>query len=129
MPTILLVDDNDQYRTMLNAVLTFAGYEVSEARNGKEALRIYHEWPADLVITDLVMPEKEGLELIRELRGQYPEARIIAISGGGRLNPVDYLELATEFGARKVLPKPFTNHQLIEAVKACLTGGTDLKTA
>ena len=117
MPTILLIDDNDQYRIMLNKVLSYAGYEVCEAKNGKEAVRAYRERPIDLVITDLIMPQKDGLEVIMELRDLNPEVRIIAISGGGRVDPENYLELAQGFGAQRVLAKPFSNQQLLEAIR------------
>src|SRR5437868_225744 len=120
MSSILLVDDDEQFRTMLSEVLTRAGYEVQTACDGNEASRMYRRQPADLVITDLIMPEKEGLEMIMELRRNYPEARIIAMSGGGRNGTVNYLEAARAFGAQQVLNKPFFHQEILEAVRGVL---------
>lgn len=78
-----------------------------EARDGAEGLRFYGEHGTDLIITDLIMPGNEGLEIIQELRRANPEAKIIAMSGGGRNGPTDYLKIAKFFGARQVLAKPF----------------------
>ena len=121
MATILLVDDNEQYRTMLHTVLSRAGYEVQEARDGKEACSVYGRRPTDLVITDLIMPEKEGLETIKELREKNPQVKIIAISGGGRANAEDYLRVAQGFGAQRILAKPFSHKELLEAVNQVLS--------
>jgi len=82
MSRILVTDDEDQIRAMLRHALESSGHEVLEANNGEEGVRIYQKQPADLVITDILMPEKEGLESIRELRRLNPAVRIIAISGG-----------------------------------------------
>lgn len=120
MATILLVDDDEQYRLMLNEVLQLAGYEVRQAQDGKEALRIYQAAPTDLVITDLIMPEKEGLETIRELRAYNPAVKIIAMSGGGRINPTDHLMMAQRFKAQRVLAKPFSPQLLLAMVKELL---------
>jgi CheY-like chemotaxis protein len=120
MASILLVDDDDQFRTMLSEVLTQAGYQVQEASNGQQALDLYANQPPDLVITDLVMPQKEGLEMIVELKRLYPEARVIAISGGGRNGPQDYLKMARAFGARRVLAKPFLHREILEAITQVL---------
>ena len=121
MATILLVDDDEQYRSMLSEVLYRADYEVYEARDGNEALKIYREWPTDLVITDLIMPGKEGLETIQELRRSNPEVRIIAISGGGRVGPENYLQYAAEFGAQRILAKPFSHRELLDAINQVLS--------
>lgn len=120
MTTILLVDDNEDYRIMLKEVLSLAGYEVLEAQDGNEALHKYHECAADLVITDLIMPEKEGLQTIRELRAGNPAVRIVAMSGGGRGKAEDYLRLAKKLGVQQVLAKPFRHRELLEAVSAAL---------
>src|SRR5258706_15101020 len=100
MASILLVDDDEQLRTMLSEVLKRAGHEVQTACDGNEAIRMYGRNPTDLVITDLIMPDKEGLEMIREIRRGFPTVRIIAMSGGGRNGPADYLALAERFGAQ-----------------------------
>src|SRR4030095_5251414 len=97
MTRILLVDDDEQFRSMLSQSLKRAGYEVTEARNGSEGIDLYRDHPSDLIITDLIMPEKEGLETIREYRKSYPDAKIIAISGGSRNSSIDYLKMAKAF--------------------------------
>jgi DNA-binding response OmpR family regulator len=123
MPKILLIDDDDQLRTMLKLVLTSSGYEVSEACNGNEASRIYQQQYPDLVITDLLMPDKEGLELIMELRRNNKDIKIIAMSGGGRGGAVNYLEAAGKLGAQQTLAKPFSRQELLRAVRAVMGEG------
>jgi len=120
MTTILLVDDDDQFRSMLSAVLRRAGYEVREACNGNEATIMYCSHQTDLVITDLIMPEKEGLETIREIRHTNPGVKIIAMSGGGRNGFEDYLKVAKAFGARIVIDKPFSHQEILSAVRKAL---------
>jgi CheY-like chemotaxis protein len=121
--SILLVDDDEQFRSMLNEALTDDGYEVVAASNGQQALRLYAAQPTDLVITDLVMPEKEGLEMITEIKRLYPEVKIIAISGGGRSGAKhNYLQLAKAFGAQRTLAKPFLHHEMLEAITHVLEG-------
>lgn len=120
MATILLVDDDQQLRSMLAAVLRRAGHDVQVACDGAEAVSLYRSHPADLIITDLIMPEKEGLEMIRELRRDYPQARIIAMSGGGRSGNIDCLRVAKAFGAQRVLDKPFSHQEILDAVRDVL---------
>jgi len=120
MTYILLIDDDEQFRTMLSLVLTEAGYDVQEASNGREAVRLYRIRPADLVITDLIMPEQEGLATIKEIKTLCRDAKVIAISGGGRNNPGDYLKIAKAFGANRVLAKPFLNSEILEVVESLL---------
>jgi CheY-like chemotaxis protein len=120
MASILLVDDDEQLRTMLNEVLKRAGYEVQTACDGDEAIKLYRSNPTDLVITDLIMPDKEGLETIREIRHDFPTARFIAMSGGGRNGPANYLALAEKFGAQLVLNKPFSHREILEAIGVVL---------
>jgi CheY-like chemotaxis protein len=123
MARILLIDDDDSFRTMLRLTLVHFGYTVIEARNGKEGLALFKEANADLVITDIVMPEKEGLEVLMELRRkQPPPVKIIAISGGARVNIADNLRMAKLLGAAKVLTKPFSNEALIAAINELLPG-------
>jgi PAS domain S-box-containing protein len=120
---ILLIDDDDSFRTMLRLTLIHFGYTVIEARNGKEGLALFKEANADLVITDIVMPEKEGLEVVMELRTkQVPPVKIIAISGGGRGTTAENLHMAALLGAAKVLAKPFPNEALIAAINELLPG-------
>lgn len=116
MSRILVVDDDEQIRNMLRITLERAEYEVVEACDGCEAATAYREQQIDLVITDIVMPEKEGIELIMELKGIAPDVRIIAISGGGRINPEDYLKWARRFGVTHTFSKPVNREKLLDAV-------------
>jgi len=114
---ILVIDDDDQLRGMLRQTLERVGYDVADAPNGKEGIRLFRENPADLVITDIIMPEKEGMETIIDLRREFPEVKIIAMSGGGRIGPEDYLQDAKVFGAQCTLTKPLNRNELLEAVR------------
>ncbi len=120
MATILLVDDDDQVRDMLRKVFEREGYSVVEAANGVEATSFYDPDTIDLVVTDIVMPEKEGLETIREIRQVNPEAKIIAISGGGRIKPKDYLDWANRIGVDYTFTKPLGRKEILEAVSELL---------
>ncbi len=117
---ILVIDDEPQLRAMLKRFLELEGYEVITAGDGKEGLRIFFQNPADLVITDLIMPDKEGIETIKELKASHPHAKIIAMSGGGRVGPETYLSLAMKMGASKTLIKPFDLRVLGDAVRELL---------
>ncbi len=116
MARILLIDDDDSVRAMLRLTLTHAGHTVIEARNGKEGLKLLPDARADLVITDLVMPEAEGFEVLMELRNMRPRVRAIVITGGVRGQVVNYLDMAIRLGAAKVLRKPFANDELMAAI-------------
>lgn len=107
MAKILLIEDDESLRPMLAQFLKERGHEVVEAANGDEGIDAFARSPADLVITDLVMPEKEGIETMEALRGASPTVRIIAMSGLSRRSGF-YLQLATKFGADYTLPKPFS---------------------
>ena len=120
MKTILLVDDDDLLRKMLRLKLESLGYAVLEARNGNEATRHQKAHPADIMITDLVMPDKEGLETIHEFRRAHPALKIIAMSGGGRSSAETYLHFATQLGAVAALQKPFSTDILVAALKKAL---------
>jgi CheY-like chemotaxis protein len=120
MQRILVIDDDEQMRALLRDILERAGYEVTEAQHGLEGLKLFRARPADLVVTDLIMPEKEGVETILELRAEYPEVPIIAVSGGGRNGPRDYLEIAARLGARRTVAKPFTRQEILAAVQQSL---------
>ncbi len=118
---ILVIDDDQQIRILLRQVMELAGYEVVEAGDGREGLLKLRKLGADLVITDLIMPEQEGLETITSMKKEYPKLKIIAISGGGRIGPEAYLPAAQELGAERVFSKPFDIRELAEAVKELLT--------
>ena len=120
MTKILLVDDDDAFAEMTQKVLTACGYAVVRARNGKEALQLYDPQTVSLVLTDLIMPEMDGMELIVKLEQLDPAVRVIAMSGGGRANPEAYLPLAERLGAVKTLAKPFPLETLRQAVAECL---------
>lgn len=117
MTRILVVDDDFQMREMLGVILERKGYDVTTAADGKTALQLQRKTPFDIVITDIIMPEKEGLETISELRRGYPQLKIIAISGGGRYKPEEYLELARQLGADRGLVKPFGSWEILGAVR------------
>jgi len=113
---ILVVDDNDQIRGMLRLMLETAGHEVSDAANGKSALHLQKTIPADLVITDIIMPEMEGIELIINIRKIDPRVKIIAISGGGKIDPYLCLDIAGQLGADRILQKPFSQATLMSII-------------
>jgi CheY-like chemotaxis protein len=117
---ILIIDDEDQPRRMLQQVLIRMGYEVVEARDGNEGLQLFRTSPTDLIITDILMPEKEGLETIIDLRREFPAVKIIAISGGGRTGNLNFLEVAKRLGAQRTLQKPFELQEMIAAVRELL---------
>lgn len=122
--TILLIDDDQQVLNVLGEMLRLEGHDVYTAENGLVALSILSRQAFDLVITDLIMPEKEGLETIADIRRDYGALPIIAISGGGRGGPMNYLETARYIGADKALKKPFQRRELIAAVQELLPGGS-----
>ena len=105
---------------MLRQTLEREGYDVVVASNGRVGIKIYREDPADLIITDMVMPEKEGIETIMELKKDFPDVKIIAISGGGRSKPESHLNLAKQLGAKRVFPKPIDREELLNAIRELL---------
>ncbi len=114
---VLIIDDEDDFRGMLRMMLAGEGYEVLDAPNGAEGLRLFSRARVDLVISDIFMPEKEGLETIMEIRNEDPDVKIIAISGGGRQWNLDFLPAAVKFGADAALQKPFMRSQLLETIR------------
>jgi DNA-binding NtrC family response regulator len=122
MGRIMIVEDDRAVRELLREILKRAGHEVVDAGNGKEAMALYRRSPTDLVITNILMPEKEGLETIQELTREDPDVKIIAISGGGQIGPADYLEVARRFGAMRTFSKPFDRKELLKAVDELLAG-------
>jgi len=121
MKHILVVDDDESIRNLLKVILEREGYEVSAAADGKEAIRLFRRNPSDLIITDIIMPEQEGLKTIFELRREHPDVRIIAISGGGQYGLGDYLDAAAAFGADKTFAKPFDRTELVKTVRHLLS--------
>lgn len=116
MARILVIDDNPGMRRMLRRVLECEGYEVVDAPDGKVGVRLYLEEPTELVITDLIMPQKDGMKVIMELRREFPGVKIIAISGDGCVGPDHYLPAAKNLGAQRILAKPFERREILEAV-------------
>lgn len=114
--SILMIDDNPQLRELLQTALTKLGYEVTSASDGAEAIRVIADRTFDVVITDLLMPEKDGIEVIGELKRKQPHARIIAMSGGGRGSREHYLQTAKGLGAHVLLGKPFSVSELSAAL-------------
>lgn len=128
MARILIIEDDDEVRQLLGSLLARSGHEVVEAVDGRDGIHRFRTDPADLVITDLIMPRKEGLETIVELRREHPDLRIIAISGGSRDGRENYLNAAQLCGASLIFSKPFDNRDLLAAVDRLLgsaetTGG------
>jgi DNA-binding response OmpR family regulator len=121
MARVLIIDDDVQFRSMLRQSLERAGYEVLEAPDGRVGMRVFREKQVHLVITDVVMPEKEGLETIMTLRRECPDVKIVAVSGGGRIGPQDYLHTAKVLGVHYTFSKPFEMRQMLDAVRK-LTG-------
>ena len=127
MARILVIDDDPQVREMLKQLLERAQYEVGVAPDGNAGVKIHQSDPADLIITDIVMPEKEGLETIMEFQHHFPAVRIIAISGGGKIGPHGYLDTAKAMGAQKTFSKPFDLQELLTAVREVLQKDSPLK--
>jgi DNA-binding response OmpR family regulator len=120
MARILIIDDNAQLREMLNLMLTQAGHEVAEAAGGTVGVRLYRDKPADLVIVDILMPEKGGLETIVELKKDYPQAKMIGISGGFQKKTDESKTLAELLGVERTLSKPFGTAEMLKAVREVL---------
>ena len=120
MARILIIDDEDQARNMLHQALERAGYEVVIARDGSEGIELFRSAPTDLIITDILMPEKEGLEIIMDLRREFPDVKIIAMSGGGHMGYLNFLEVAKRLGAQRTLQKPFGLQEVFQAVQELL---------
>ena len=120
MARILVIDDDRLLRGALRVVLEAAGYDVIEAADGDAGLRLHREHGADLVLVDIFMPKRDGLEVIRALRAVIPRPKIIAISGGGESGHTDILMTAAAFGAASTLHKPFEPHQLLAAIRELL---------
>ncbi len=126
MSKILVIDDEEDIRDALQIILESAGHEVMVASDGNEAIELQRSKPADLIITDIIMPEKDGVNTIREIRHEFPGIRIIAISGGGGIDLLTYrpeaistsayLSAAEQAGADRIFTKPFERKEIIQAV-------------
>jgi DNA-binding response OmpR family regulator len=121
MAKILIVEDDHQLREMLKQLLEGENYEVIESNDGEAAMRILQGTKVDLIISDIIMPEKDGVSLIRDLRKNYPELKIIAVSGGSRhIDPQNPLRIVEKLGANITLTKPFKLSELLAAVRELL---------
>jgi DNA-binding response OmpR family regulator len=116
MTTILLIEDDELFRETLALALAEHGYRVLQAPDGEKGVKLFRADPPDLVITDMVMPNKEGLETVTDLRRENPKIGIIAMSGGHAHDAALYLKLAGAFGATRMLKKPFTLAVLFQTV-------------
>ena len=120
MVKILVIDDNDLVRASTRTILESEGYAVDEAGDGDVGIARATSSAPDLILTDIVMPNKEGIEMIRDLRSRGYDGPIIAMSGGGRLDATEVLDLAGKLGADACIAKPFKKAELLAKVKACL---------
>jgi CheY-like chemotaxis protein len=120
MPGILIVEDDKELREMLKMSLLRRNFTVLEAENGKAAITHFKPLITDLVVTDLIMPEEDGLKVVIKLRELKPSIKIIAISGGGKVGPGSYLNLAKALGADAIYSKPFSINDLIAKIEQLL---------
>jgi DNA-binding NtrC family response regulator len=120
MAKILIIDDEAVIRRMLRTALEREGHEVLEAHHGEEGIRLQQTMPAELVITDMLMPEMDGVEVIMEMRRQTPGLKIIAMSGGGRFGQTETLDIAKPLGAISTVRKPFRLEVMLETIERVL---------
>ena len=121
MARIIVIEDEELVRYTLKVTLESVGHQVFEACNGREGLAVIDREPCDMIITDIIMPEMEGIETIAAIRSRFADLPIIAVSGGGRIGNMDFLKAAQELGATTILPKPFEPDELINVVDRFLT--------
>lgn len=121
MTRVLIIDDEDAVRDTVRQMLERAGYEVTEAADGRKGIAQLRRQSVDLVITDILMPEQEGIETIRILRKEFPQIKILAISGGGKKGAPGVLPAAQAFGAHRTVAKPFERKELLDAVSALVS--------
>lgn len=115
-PSLLVVDDDANIRQIMSIMLEAAGYRVLCAADGKEAMKLVEAQPFDLILTDMLMPGSDGLELLSEMKKSRSTARVLVMSGGGIIGVADYLKLAKKLGAHGVIEKPFTSETLLATV-------------
>lgn len=125
MAKILLVEDDNLVRDMLTQVLQRADHQVVVATNGEEATEYLRKEKPDIMVTDIIMPKKSGITLISEVKSRHPDLEIIAISGGGRLDPTGYLDLSESLGASVSFEKPIDNTALLMAIDLLLHGNKE----
>jgi DNA-binding response OmpR family regulator len=121
LATVLVVDDDPMVLQAVTLLLEDHGFQVLTATDGVQGLLLYRKHRPDVVVTDIIMPEKEGIALTRELRHEFPDARIVAMSGGGRMGNSDYVHIAQALGADAGLYKPFDDDELVGVIRALLS--------
>jgi YesN/AraC family two-component response regulator len=117
MYKILIVDDEPLIRDGLKQTLEIEDFNVETASNGTDAMETFDSFHPDLVITDIIMPEKDGIEIIWDIKEKFPDVKIIAISGGGRIAATDHLKIAKKLGANAILTKPFSTDELLLEIR------------
>ena len=120
MSHILVIDDDEHIRELINIMLEGEGHSVVLAEDGMIGLKRLEQETFDLIITDIIMPNQEGIETIVQIKAKNPEAKILAISGGGRIGSTNYLTLAENFGVDKTMSKPFYHKDFIGCIKELL---------
>jgi DNA-binding response OmpR family regulator len=120
MPRILVIDDEQLLRSTIVTILTRAGFSVEEASDGQAGIAMFHKNPPDVVLTDIFMPNKDGIEIIKELKHSSPRTKIIAMTGGGNLRMIEIASAAEVLGADHVIHKPFESESLLAAINAVL---------
>ncbi|HVJ40957.1 MAG TPA: response regulator [Dongiaceae bacterium] len=125
MKSILVIDDDPLVGTTVQRILTSANWDVRLARNGRDALDQVAQRAPDLVVTDIIMPDMEGLEIISSLQRSHPDIPIIAVSGSGRMNNVDYLAYAEKLGAYATLAKPFKREEILRIIRKAFGEASD----
>ncbi len=121
MAKILVIDDDDVLRGILRQYLELSGYDVIDTNDAGEAPKILREQPCDLVITDIFMPNQDGIETIIHLKAEFPELKIVAMSGGGSIGSLDYLQQAEELGADRTFTKPLDTDKFLSGLKDLLS--------
>jgi CheY-like chemotaxis protein len=120
MAKILVIDDDALVRAVLTSILEQVGHTVLTAEDGLRGMAMFHEERPDLVITDLVMPEQQGIQTLAKIRGEDPKAKVIVMSGSGRIGDTDFLAEAQALDANDIVAKPFDPEDLLRSVSRCL---------
>ncbi|MES2638748.1 MAG: response regulator [Myxococcota bacterium] len=121
MARVLVIDDNEDLRELMQMMLEGAGYTIELAADGQAGMAAQRAQPADLVVTDLFMPAQDGIETILQLRSEFPNVKVLAVSGGGKVSQAQsYLQIAKQIGADAILSKPFEQEDLLRTVRELL---------
>ena len=120
MAVVLIIDDDEMIVESLSILLQNEGYDVLSSSNGKNGLKLLGKNRIDVVITDIIMPDKDGIDTIREIKKTYRNTKIIAMSGGGKIAAKEYLTFVKQLGVRHTLSKPFEKEQILSALEAVL---------